>query len=271
MLLFLLAAFRSFDVGTDTPTYVAGFINPSLSVQNRNVGYNTLVAILRFFNTDPRYFLIVISLITQLFIYKSLRKYSKLPALAMLIYALSFYCFTLNLLRQYIVISIFYFYGIDLILKRKLYLYILLIALLATFHELALVLFPLYFVTRKLFLKKIYVIAWLFSLAFLLTSQVSAVSSIFGAIDSLARIYLSNLPNYFNEVDSLINEKISLNGLFFDNLIFLSAYYLMFHTKREKPDNILIVFFNIFFIGIVFENIFYYLQVIDRIAFVFSF
>ena len=271
LLLFTLAAIRPFSVGTDTLSYVKGYINPVYSIQNRNAGYNAIVNALRVISEDPRFFLIVISFFTQFYIFKSFYKFAKFPAFAALIYALSFYCLSLNILRQFLIISAFYYFGIDFILDRKLIKYTILVLLLFTIHELSLVLFPLYFMSTKLKPKLIYLAIWLVSLAFLVTSQLSGISSLFEQLDSLLRGFMSNLPNYFSETETLTKEKASMNGVYFDEGIFLLIYYQIFYSKKIQITRVTIVLFNIYFVGVIFQNLFFQLDVIQRIATTFLF
>lgn len=266
IILFLISALRSFDVGTDTISYVQGYINPRISIQNRNIGYNLFVDFLRYFSTEPRFFLISVSLITQVFIFLAIIKFTRYPLFGIIIYGLIFYCLSLNILRQFIVTSLFYYFGIPLIQNRKLIHYTLLIALLFTIHELSLILLPLYFFSRKLSSKVLYLGIWGFSFAFLLLNQVSNLFTYLKRVDVFLKAIISNLPNYFSEIDKLANSEASLNGVLLDQVVFLIIYYLIFHSKRIVVNQRTIIFFNIFFVGIIFQNLFFFISVIQRLS-----
>lgn len=266
IILFLISALRSFDVGTDTISYVQGYINPRISIQNRNIGYNLFVDFLRYFSTEPRFFLISVSLITQVFIFLAIIKFTRYPLFGIILYGLIFYCLSLNILRQFIVTSLFYYFGIPLIQNRKLIHYALLIALLFTIHELSLILLPLYFFSRKLSSKVLYLGIWGFSLAFLLLNQVSNLFTYLKRVDVFLKAIISNLPNYFSEIDKLANSEASLNGVLLDQAVFLIIYYLIFYSKRIVVNQRIIIFFNIFFVGIIFQNLFFFISVIQRLS-----
>lgn len=266
IVLFLISAFRTFDVGTDTITYVQGYINPRISIQNRNIGYNYMIDFLRYFSTEPRFFLISVSLITQVFIFLAIIKFTKYPLFGIILYGLIFYCLSLNILRQFIVTSLFYYFGITLIQNRKLIPYTILIALLFTIHELSLILFPLYFFSRRLSSKMIYLAIWLFSLAFLLLNQISNLFTYLKKVDVFLKVIISNLPNYFSEIDKLANSEVSLNGVLLDQAVFIVMYYLIFYSRKVVVNQRVIIFFNIFFVGIIFQNIFFFISVIQRLS-----
>lgn len=266
IILFLISALRSFDVGTDTISYVQGYINPRVSIQNRNVGYNVFVDFLRYFSTEPRFFLICVSMITQVFIFLAIVKFTKYPLFGIIAYGLIFYCLSLNILRQFVVTSLFYYFGIPLIQNRKFLPYALLIALLFTVHELSLILLPLYFVTRKLSSKLVYLGVWFLSLTFLLLNQVSNLFTYLKRVDVFLKLIISNLPNYFSEIDKLANSEASLNGVLLDQAVFLVMFYLIFYSKKVVISQRIIIFFNIFFIGILFQNLFFFISVIQRLS-----
>lgn len=271
LVLFLIASFRSFKVGTDTITYVKGFVNPHISVQDRNFGYNTFSDIVRTISSDPRFFLIVTAFIIQFFIYRSISKYSRYSIFAMIVYGLVFYCLSLNILRQFIIIGVFYCFGIDFILEKKLIKYTILVLILCTFHELSLTLLPLYFFARKALPKLSYFLIWLVSFAALLSNGVSGISSFFNGLDVALRFIMANLPNYFSEIDNLTNTAVSLNGVFLDQLVFLGVFWIYIIKGKKEKTPINTIFFNIYFSGVVFQNVFFFLDVIARIAISFLF
>ncbi|SKC18429.1 EpsG family protein [Dyadobacter psychrophilus] len=271
LILYLISAFRPFDVGTDTMTYVQGYINPRTSVQSRNIGYNALITFLRYFSDDPRFFLIIISLVTQLLIYISIVKFTKYPLFGILMYALVFYCLSLNILRQFIITALFYQFGVTYILKKNLPAYCVLITILFTIHELSIILLPLYFLSRK-FLSPVYYLGlWLASAAFLFLNQVNSLFGLFKQADTFLRIYMANLPNYFSEVEKLSNSEVSLNGVILDQIIFATIFYLIFYSNKIKVTPTVIVFFNIFFAGIILQNLFFFIQIIQRVSIILIF
>jgi hypothetical protein len=269
--LYFFSALRPFDVGTDTISYVQGYVNPRISIQNRNIGYNSLVFFLRYFSEDPRFFLIVVSLIVQLTIFFSIIKFTKYPLFASLLYALVFYCLSLNILRQFMVTALFYQFGVTFILKRNFLAYCILMIVLFTFHEMSIILFPLYFLSRRLSSPVFYVGIWIASVVFLFLNQISSLFDLFKRADIFLRMFMANLPDYFSEVEKLSNSEVSLNGVILDQVVFLSLFYLVFYSQKIQKTKTIIMFFNIFFAGIVFQNIFFFIQVVQRISIILVF
>ena len=271
LFLYLIAALRPFSVGTDTIDYMQGFINQRTSIQSRNIGYNSISGFLHYFSNDPRFFLIIITLLIQLPIYYSVYKFTKFPVFGILVYGLLFYGHSLNILRQFLVISLFYSFGIDFLLKRKLIYFLIFTAILVTIHELAILFLPLYFISRKLFSLKLYLIVWFVSFLFLLSNQISAVSSLFQQLDMFLRVYFASLPQYLLQVEERIRSDVSLNGAFLDQGVFLYAIYHFFFLRNKQLNETSIIFFDIFFVGIIMQNLFIYIDVIQRVSLLFLF
>jgi hypothetical protein len=271
LILYLISALRPFDVGTDTISYVQGYVNPRVSIQSRNLGYNSFVMFLRYFSEEPRFFLIIVSFIVQLTIFLSIIKYSKYPLFGILIYALVFYCLSLNILRQFIITALFYQFGVSYILKKNLLAYCILVAVLFTIHELSIILLPLYFLSRRLSSPLFYLGLWLASLAFLFLNQISTLFEIFKRADVFLRMFMANLPNYFSEVEKLSNSDVSLNGVIIDQVVFFTMFYLIFYSKKINVSPTIIVFFNILFAGILLQNIFFFIQIVQRVSIIFIF
>lgn len=270
--LYIIAAFRSFDVGTDTMSYIEGFVFPHLSIQDRNPGYNLVIKLLRSISDSPRFFLVVISFAIQFFIFLSIVKYTRYPVFAILIYALIFFCLSLNILRQFMVTGLFYYYGIDYILKRRWLAYAILMLILFSIHELSLVLVPLYFFSKKMFKPVFYLAVWLASVLLLTFSyKTNILTGFFEIVDAAIRSVSSDVPAYFNEVDSLYNSSVSLNGIYLDQLFFLGAFYFLFYSGKINITPKLTVFFNIFFAGIIFQNCFFFIEVVQRVSLLFLF
>lgn len=149
--LWIIIAFRDSSVGTDTGiTYYRVFqhaLNGSFQVyaDNVEVGYLTLVNILAKISSD--YFIVIFvtgTLVWGIFYYYIVHN-SENIAWSILLFFLSFNYFHLfNGIRQYLAIGISLL-GFRFLYDRKLIKYLIVILLASTFHILALVYIPVYF------------------------------------------------------------------------------------------------------------------------------
>lgn len=120
-----------------------------LGQSGKDPAYSIIEKTFQIFCDDYQIFLIFIAISFTvplgLFIYK----YSKYPCASYLIYSCLFYSFfAITGHRQTIVTGIGLFWGINLIKKRKLFSFLLLICILSTVHKSILCLIPFYFVSK---------------------------------------------------------------------------------------------------------------------------
>ncbi len=154
--LFLLTAFR-YNVGTDWPVYYKYFCNTK--AYKMELGFKFLN------NAFESFFLLQLfcSIITCLFIYRNIQRYSVYPILTLTLYYLT-YCFEqLSFTRQYLAIGILCV-GIPLIEKKQFFGWIIIVAIATLLHSTALLGFPLYFTLNRSIKKKF---AWLFLFTYL--------------------------------------------------------------------------------------------------------
>jgi len=146
-----------FGVGTDYTSYVQTFkvINGlGLSEFLRNfgdkyeIGIYALARIASLFPYELNIFFGLFSFGTLVFLYLGLKRY-KLPYiwLVILLYLFVLFPTSLNLVRQMLAASIF-FYATSLIHQKKLWKYVLLVAFAGLFHKSALLLLPVYFLGK---------------------------------------------------------------------------------------------------------------------------
>lgn len=155
VILIALAAGRSDDVGTDTSMYHGFFLGvdptslgDSLADIPQEMGYVTLMFVVRQWTENYRIFLIVCAALTVMPVLFAIRRASRTPVLSVFLYiALSYYLFSFNGIRQGIAVS--------LVLLAETYrddnrtAWLLLYGLAATFHVSAFFAFVAILVARS--------------------------------------------------------------------------------------------------------------------------
>lgn len=160
----LLSALRHVSIGADTIAYEMSFNRvlhvPIQELWSRVVttyftktliykdpGYNLLVKLLQYISKDPRFllFFIAVLLFTSMGIW--IYRNSQMPYVSYLLFStlfFGFYAFTGH--RQTIATALVVFVGHELIRKRKLMPYLILMLLASTIHKSCLCYLPAYFV-----------------------------------------------------------------------------------------------------------------------------
>ena len=162
---------------------------------------------------------------------------------------------SLNGLRQCLAFSIFV-YSINYIADKKLVKYALTILLASTIHKSALILFALYFIINNDWLLKhrfvqigCYIITFAFSLLFhdFIVNNAQFFFTIVG------------YANYADGIDSLVEvswgEEGSGLGIYFFAIIDLFIIWNITKYKSLISKNMVVAFYNLYFIGLIFANI----------------
>lgn len=176
----VIAGLRSeYETGlTDRGVYSAYFqaIPPVTSIFNWSYfishqppfefGYFSLNVIIKTFTDSSHVFFFVVEFVICVFLYKSLNKYTKSVAIALLIYfTVLFTTLDVAFIRQGIAVLLFLF-SIQYIKERKFLHYCLWVTAAVAFHNSALVLYPLYFVCNRVFSNKQIIVAVVVSIVF---------------------------------------------------------------------------------------------------------
>ena len=235
-ILFVIAAYRAIEVGTDTLAYgdhfnlvqdgVYGFAEPL---------WIALLMVVDYFGGDFRVVLIISSLITLLPIYWCIYNYSQNPLLSLYFYyALYFYFYTFNIMRQSIAVSLVFLALILLINGRKYY-YIIIVIIAGLFHYTALLSLGLLYIDK---FPKI-------NSAYLIVIAISFVLGIF-------------LPGYAMQIGTTVLPYANYSGVILGGMLGNAAFLLMLNTLFVF---VLLVYsnrdyyFNIFFVFIVMSNL----------------
>lgn len=151
--MFIIAAIRNIDVGTDLQNYIpfyercetyswAQILEPGL----KEYGYRIYNKVLSLLSISDQLFLTITAGISLIGVYYIIKKYSKNYFLSTYIYiAFNFYIFIFSGLRQSIAMSIGML-SIKYIDERKFCKFLILILLASTFHMSALILLLMYFI-----------------------------------------------------------------------------------------------------------------------------
>lgn len=156
----LISGFRGESVGADTNSYRLMFmrIAEGSSVQNIGEriepGYILLNKLLAIIWDNPQVIIIVTAIFISFCIGHFIYRYSKEPLLALLFFiTLGLFQFTLSGVRQTIALG-FVILSYDLVIKRRLVPFLILLIISATFHKTALLFIPSYFIANNLITTK---------------------------------------------------------------------------------------------------------------------
>lgn len=165
--LILISGFREITVGRDLINYIPRFVelgNSSwselLNVAQRysfEYGFAIVCKIMYKINSSPHFFLLITSICVGVGFFR-ISIYSKLPLFTyFLLYSYGLFGSSLNVIRQFIALSILTF-GIKYIVNRKILKFLLVVLIASSIHSTSIVFIALYFLydidfTSKIFLK----------------------------------------------------------------------------------------------------------------------
>ena len=136
----------------DTPVYINIFksvvANPSNADFNYDGGFIYFILLLTYISSDPQILIIVCSIIINLTNIKMFFKYESLIELQMFLYITSgYYIVTMNGLRQCIVASVL-LWATKYIINGELVKYLIVVFFMSFLHQSALIMIPVYFISR---------------------------------------------------------------------------------------------------------------------------
>ena len=236
---FLVSAFR-YDVGTDYITRYTYDFNTMVKgrdIPNLEIGFKTMVQIIIFFTTDPLPVFVISSAIIVGLVMTTIFTKSKNMLLSVLIFFIGgFYFDSLNIMRQYISISIILFAYRFLIKekKQKIY-YIIAVLIAATFHSTSLIMLLLVFLDKKM-LANIKVVLPITAIILILNQRLFDIIGFF-IQNTRFNVYLTG---------KLSVGDISIVLIFENIILYVMMYYIYYKNKKknniQKED---ILFLNI--------------------------
>ena len=219
-LLIFLSGLR-YMIGTDYELYERMFSSLKLSTVNDSrtgLGYNLMALQFKNLGLSFQSLIFFCSIITNVFVYSFLKKYSKKPGLSLLGYlALGFYAFSFNGFRQAFSMSIFLF-GYTKLREKNFFLMILSYSISFFIHSISLLsiileLKPTIQIQIKKFLLIIFVVYILF--------------------DKIFEIVISSSVGYNYYLNST-EEYVAGAGTFLRILQYLLLYYLFYYLYKKK-------------------------------------
>lgn len=228
--LIILEGFR-WNIGTDWEPYFDFFMGEDNS--HMGVAYLWLNKIVRSFSSSYTSMTLLIAILTYATMYGLFRKFSPAPIMSILIY----YCSMLGLLgsnRQFIavIISVCSLY---FVFHRKLFLFILSLAIAASFHFTALVFIPVYFIYGKVVPSKVIVLIILASFFISISHIVNRIPF----VESVAMldIITDGTRNFSSNIDSYVGTVSIIGSL--KRLLFVFVAIML----RKKINNAYYDFF----------------------------
>jgi len=233
--LFIMVAFRSLNVGSDTLTYFRMYNNSSgIGLTQPYVGYTEIgfQFINRLFNVFGFSFMlyqICYAFFVYLSIYIFLFKYSKNFSLSIFIFiALRVFFFSMTGVRQMIAISII-LYSLPYLINRKLLKFLIITTIAALIHNTAIVFIFIYFIPYKVFSKK--TIVKLFFIMGITLLIFDNLIELFLILYPKYSTYLARIESYdglFVYVQFILVIMIFFFGYF------VSEKYNLRHSKENK-------------------------------------
>ena len=211
------------DITKEGGTYKESAIFALYPSEIGYIGSNVLIS----FITSNRYvFILLYTLIIYFLYYFSLKEYCINYPFAMMLFMGLMFFFTFTYLRQMVGVGVAWF-AIRYVYKKELYKFIICVLIAASFHNSAIILFPLYFLPIKRFKQRNVIVFMLFCLILGLSGGPSAVFRLYG-----------NVTDTQYRTDSYAEQEIGfryeyiIEALVFLYLI-LKNYSLVPNTKKD--------------------------------------
>lgn len=245
-LLIIIAAIRSYTIGTDTEQYTGSYkVIRSIDFAKHNtirfeIGFFTMCKILNYFSEDPQILLIITSLIIfgamGFFVYENSED---VIMSSILFVTLNYYGLFLSAMRQALAIGIIAF-SLRYLYEKKYIKYFLGILVASLFHQTAIIMVVLIFFRNiKFFKKYLYIDILIAIVAFMFANK------LFGVIVKFFTVYESYSKSSFFEsnyfaalLNSVVSFVILITGIF--------CYELSNGEKYKEYD------FNAFIMSISF-------------------
>ena len=243
IMLICIAGLR-YETGGDWKTYTTIFNNyPNLQqliakpqlMFNRATeeGFVLFCAVVKSISGNVQLLFFVVTAIDILLIASALPKYTKYPVLALLCYYCILY-FSLEMIyiRQAMAVALC-FHALQYVQEKKFFRFMFFILIACTFHRVAIVLIPLYFVIDKKIPAWVYLLV-IFGGAVVMASGINWIKDIFLTISSwLGDKYADKAEIYTESSLFAVNRGISIGFLL--NLLIFSCVILFKRSIDSRP------------------------------------
>ncbi|OXM85228.1 EpsG family protein [Paenibacillus rigui] len=130
-------------------SYAQNNYNLESLVGQKDIGFNVFQMLLQTISSDPQILVFVVALLTNVLVFITYYKYSKLFELSLYVYITSgMFLMSMNGIRQFLAAAIA-FAATKYIFNGNWKKYMLVVLLAAQFHQSALILIPIYFIVRR--------------------------------------------------------------------------------------------------------------------------
>lgn len=224
-----IAGFRAWHIGNDTMPYISTFIE---TINNWNflhthmekgyIFYNKLVS---FFTLNPQGILVVNAFVITGSILLFIKRYSVYVLFSVLFFVILQFDSTMNIMRQYISVSIILF-SMPFIIKRRLIPYIIFCVIATTFHYSAILAIPLYWLYTLEFK-----IQYLLMIIFITLISVTMLAPIIDKIIYFTGRYESYVGNI------LLGEEIKIASIVKAFVQLAITVFCYFSYKYVYPSN----------------------------------
>lgn len=260
--LIAIAFFRSPTIGADTEIYLNALddyrsLNKSL-IWSTNLkwssdfefGYIILTKLCAMFNFDNQIFMLSIAVLIYIPICVWLYKYSEDPVLSIFLYfGLGIYEYSLGLFRQMIAMSITII-GFKYIKERKIFRYTIMVLIAVLFHKTAIVVYPLYFISKIRPTKSIKMLAGIEIITFILSSNIIGV-------------FIKIFPEYSAYFGSRYD---GLGGSYLWLILLNAIIILCYIATGDDEDEIIRICFSATLYAIIIQIIAYSFSLMGRIV-----
>ena len=243
MLPFIIISGIRYDVGTDylyryAPDYL-NMIN-GYDVPNLELAFKLLIKFCIVFSNDYALLFFITSIIINFFIFKTIFKYSKNIPLSVLLYFItSNYFISMNLVRQYISMSILLYFSITYLNDKKIYKYIIAQITSILFHTISIIFVVTCFLKNKI-IKPIYS-AIVTVLLFLFAQNIIQFF-----IGILRFAGLKNVDKYYIYFDH-IKGDFAISAFVIEVFVYMLFYLIIRKLKKQNKEltKETILYFNI--------------------------
>lgn len=258
--IFIIAAFRSGEVGNDLERYISMFmseINRESAKADMEWGYNFLNEFLRFFSNDAQWFIFSTSLLILLPLFILIIKKSSNPVFSMMIFfiIINGFGFFLTAIRQALAVVIC-LWAFNFANNKKIALPILLIVIAAGIHASALFCIVFLLLAYKEFNQKIYLTLLFISvlIGFGFRINVFDVLPLLGALP----IFSEHVEIYSGYSDYFTEASPNFNGLFLT--IVPTSIFAYYAIKKNSIS----IYSRLLCVGTILTNIFASTPMIPR-------
>ncbi|WP_239745302.1 EpsG family protein [Mammaliicoccus sp. F-M27] len=266
-LMMLIVSLRNLSFGTDTLVYVEKFkeynsidfsriIDYLNKIDEKDKTFYLVVRALNFIGVEESLIVVLFSILFLISVFWMIYKYSNNTLISITLFiCLGYLFFSLTGLRQTFALT-FIIISYKYLRERNIYKFIILVLLASLFHSTALVFLIAYpLVYMKLGIKHVVVLIIAFLINILFNTQ----------IYSLLKNFIFN-----EQYEYYLNNKESLNysGFLIQLSIFLFCLLFKKTSLTNSPKNI--TFYNLIFIGLIFQLFATNIAVVFRISLYFS-